>query len=99
MEVKKSEVDITDLSEVRWRDNLKLVLAITQCLILVPKKEKRHGSSDGKWNGENSQKVVSNSDRLMFMNISANPVLQVYIPTSHYKDEEVKPIHDELEEI
>ncbi len=103
-EMKRAKLDILGLSEVRWKEggdfnseNVRVIYAGGQesqrgVAILISQKM-----------AESVANVERYEDRIIVVSIKAEPVdiiiVQVYMPTSDYDEEEVDMMYDRLEEI
>ena len=103
-EMRKMEVNILGLSEVRWKEQGDFY-SDGYRIIYSGGTESQRGVAVVLDN-EISRKVITidqRSDRLLVVKIKADPVdlviVQVYMPTSDHEDEEIDAIYEELEEI
>ena len=103
-EMKRNKLDILGLSEVRWKgcgeydsDEFRVIYVGSNegqrgVAFILTKEVKRRVT-----------KVVLHSDRLILIQLKAEPVditvLQVYMPTSAYDDEVVDSVYEEIEQL
>jgi len=103
-EMERAQLNILGLSEVRWKgegdftsDDIRVIYG--------GGKESQRGVAVllDKETAKSVIKVIYHSDRLLLVKLKAEPVdllvIQVYMPTSAYKDEEIDNIYDEIEEL
>ena len=102
-EMKRTEVDILGLSEVRWKDDGDFV---SEGVRVIHTRGREGQSGVALLLGENVAKSVSridtHEDRLLLVEIKAYPVdivvLQVYMPTTKSEEEEVDNMYEVIEE-
>lgn len=104
LEMRKMNVNILGLSEVRWKDGGDFMSDDFQVSYA--------GGSDSQRGvavildrdvAKRVTKVIQHSDRLLLVKVQAEPVdlviIQVYMPTADHAEDEVEGLYEELEEL
>ncbi|KAI5705050.1 hypothetical protein M8J75_011432 [Diaphorina citri] len=95
-EMKKNNIDLMGLAEVRWIGEGELIVDGYKMVYKGAERRKEHGVGFiYKQNlDKNVSKIIPKSDRIIAMRMKTEPVdtliIQVYMPTSRAKDEEVE---------
>ncbi|XP_008479756.1 craniofacial development protein 2-like [Diaphorina citri] len=104
-EMKKNNIDLMGLAEVRWIGEGELIVDGYKMVYKGAERRKEHGVGFiYKQNlDKNVSKIIPKSDRIIAMRMKTEPVdtliIQVYMPTSRAKDEEVEEVYKQIEEI
>ncbi|KAI5742530.1 hypothetical protein M8J77_008273 [Diaphorina citri] len=104
-EMKKNNIDLMGLAEVRWIGEGELIVDGYKMVYKGAERRKEHGVGFiYKQNlDKNVSKIIPKSDRIIAMRMRTEPVdtliIQVYMPTSRAKDEEVEEVYKQIEEI
>jgi Reverse transcriptase (RNA-dependent DNA polymerase)/Endonuclease/Exonuclease/phosphatase family len=101
-EMKRAEIDILGLAEVKWKDGGELTSEGTR-VIYAGGEESQNGVAIllSEKVAKAVTKIERHEDRIIIVSIRAYPVnitvVQVYMPTTAHKDEEVDDIYEEIE--
>lgn len=103
-EMKKQNIDILGLSEVRWTGEGEVIIGDYKMTYKGgTKKEYGVGLIYKKCLDKNVTKGITKSDRVIAMKIKTDPVdtliIQVYMPTSNATDDEVDAVYKQIEEV
>ena len=103
-EMRRNRIDILGLSEVRWKDGGDLETGEFRFIYSGGKEHQRGvGVILGKELSKRVIDIVKVNDRLMMVEIETVPVhlivIQVYMPTSDCKEEELEEMYNKLEEL
>ena len=103
-EMKLHELSILGLSETRWKGNGDY-MENGYRVIYAGGSKKQNGVAVilDKHQADKVIKISQVNDRLIMVKLSSTPVdiivIQVYMPTSQHKDEEIEQMYEEIEEV
>ena len=101
--MERAQLNILGLSETRWKGNGDYISDEGIRVIFAGGQESQRGVALllDKVTSRSVTKVIQHSDRLILVKLKATPVdiivIQVYMPTTGHKDEEVERMYDEIE--
>ena len=100
--MEKAQLNIVGLIETRWRGNGDCISEDIR-VIYAGGQESQGGGTVllDKETSKSIMKIIQHSDHLLLVKLKANPVdivlLQVYMPTTAHKNEEIGKLYDEIE--
>src|SRR6476469_9680538 len=103
-EMQRNRLSIMDVSEVRWKDGGDFVSNGYRVMYAGgPTCQRGVADITEAKVAERVTEIDRFGDRIMEVKVNANPVdmviVQAYLPTTDYEDEEVEKLYDQLEEI
>uniref|UniRef100_A0A8D8UAM4 Craniofacial development protein 2 n=1 Tax=Cacopsylla melanoneura TaxID=428564 RepID=A0A8D8UAM4_9HEMI len=104
-EMRKNNIDLMGLAEVHWLGEGELIVDGYKMVYKGTDRKKEHGVGFIYKQGLDKKvsKIIPKSDRIIAMKIRTESVdtliIQVYMPTSRAKDDEVEEIYKQIEEI
>ncbi|XKL69414.1 hypothetical protein PGB90_007183 [Kerria lacca] len=103
-EMERMSLDVIGISEVRWPEDCDFWAGEYRMICTGGKNGQAGvGIIMNRKVGTGVQSYIQHSERIILVRIEAKPVpivlVQVYMPTGSYSDEEIKEIYEELDEV
>ena len=103
-EMERNSLDVVGVSEMRWRGEGDFWSEKHRIIYAGGEENKRGvGIVLKKDLAKRVNKIIQKSDRLLLVKIQNEPrdivIIQVYMPTTDYNDEEVEAVYEQLEEM